>query len=400
MKNMSQTRFLNKISILFLVLLLITGCSAASSRSAIIKSEKAHDQLSGINGKVVLEEKYNYIENAYVFAYTGIDFDSSKYFISEPTAKDGSYRLYLPEGQYYIVAKKSSRGRILSGNPGKNDYFSYYGGNPVVVKKNEFFFIGLNCSQKKTNKTFHKSKEQNKSGITGKATYKNQPLEGAYILVFENAENNFRGSFYSISDPTDKEGIFSVDLPPGKYYILAKKMKQDEEPYIHPYGKGKILERVSITAGPLKQGDYHYYYNENPVEVKENFYTSLELPCTVKISDDDKTYYNISTGKMRIEGRVVDENNKPVANVYAFASTNRLMEEKPEYLSNPTKADGSYVLYIKKPGWYYIGARDYLGRPMRRGDLFGYYNQVGNNIIKVTDDDIIKNITIGIALVE
>jgi hypothetical protein len=304
--------------------------------------------------------------------------------------------------QYYIIAKKAQRGETEEGKPQVNDYYCYYGGNPVIVQKDELTFVGLNCSQKKNYLSYEKTKDEKESGIIGKAAYKNQPFEGVYVLVFDNAEKNFRGSFSSISAPTDKDGNFILSLPPGKYYIIAKKLLTAGEPYIHPYGRGKIIEKVSLTAGPPKQGDFYSYYDQNPIEVKENYYTRIELSCVPKIGADDKTFYSINSdlAKTKVEGLVVDENNKPLSGVYVFLAKNRLLEGKPEYLSNSTKKDGKFTISVNEPGWYHMGARNYLGRPIQAGDMYGYYNDASNNLIEAKENTVITDIVIKLTLVK
>ncbi|MEW6086695.1 MAG: hypothetical protein AB1498_00065 [bacterium] len=404
--RLKRRNLFNKTTLIYLlaVLFLWSGC-ASNKKNARPTGEAAPQagtgfKETGLHGRVVVEEKYRYLEGARVFAYTTLDFENGKYYMSEPVDKNGNFKLLLPEGQYYITAKKSVKNETSFNKIEKDDYYCYYGGNPVAVTSNKMFFIGLNCVRKKTNLSHENSPRENVSGIKGRVTYKDKPLSGAYVLAFEDAETSFRGSFYTVSKPTDADGNFELDLPAGTYYIISKKMKKGGEPYIHPYGKGKITERTSLTAGPLKQDDYYCYYDENPIQVKENSFAVLELPSTIKIGDDTKTHYNMSTGTMRIEGQLLDGDNKPVKEAYAFAALHRLMEDKPEYISNPTGEDGKFVLYIKKSGWYYLGGRNYLGRPMRKGDLWGYYNQAGKNLIKINENDVIENMTIRLGLIE
>lgn len=404
--QLNAKKLLKGINLICLSAVLFSGAGCASNQKSTRQTEETAVQTAldpektGLEGRVVLEEKFNYLENARVFAYTSLDFEKGKYYMSGLTDKNGNFKLLLPEGQYYVVAKKSIKNETSFGKIETDDYYCYYGGNPVAITSNKTFFIGLNCVQKKNYLSYDTGLQGNVSGIKGKVTYKNEPLSDAYVLAFEDAETSFRGSFYTVSNPSDADGNFEIDLPAGNYYIIAKKMKKGGQPYIHPYGKGKITERTSLTAGPLKQDDYYCYYDENPVQVKENSFAVVELPSTVKIGDDTRTHYNMSTGTMKIEGQILDNNNKPAKGAYAFVALHRLMEDKPEYISNPTGEDGKFVLYVKKSGWYYLGGRDYLGRPMRRGDLWGYYNQAGKNLIKIEENEVLKDITIRLGLIE
>jgi hypothetical protein len=48
------------------------------------------------------------------------------------------------KGRYYLVSKKFLNGKEDSLAPG--DFYSYYGGNPVVAAEGETINIGINCS--------------------------------------------------------------------------------------------------------------------------------------------------------------------------------------------------------------------------------------------------------------
>jgi hypothetical protein len=54
-----------------------------------------------------------------------------------PAGEDGRFRIKLPPGSYYLLARKR-RGGGMYGPPGRDDYIGYYPGNPVTVRPGVF----------------------------------------------------------------------------------------------------------------------------------------------------------------------------------------------------------------------------------------------------------------------
>ncbi|WP_303722705.1 carboxypeptidase-like regulatory domain-containing protein, partial [Malonomonas rubra] len=79
-----------------------------------------------------------------------------------------------------------------------------------------------------------------KSGITGKVFLKQegQPLSGAYVNVYPNHAPNLLGPSTYISSPTDASGNYRIDVPPGKYFVVARKRLN------------------GMATGPINPGDF------------------------------------------------------------------------------------------------------------------------------------------------
>ena len=100
---------------------------------------------------------------------------------------------------------------------------------------------------------------------------------------------------------TGKDGRFRISLPSGKYWAVARLKRSD-------------------GYGPLMSGDKH---SGEPVEIALASGAELEVEFTIKDLNDAvslrrKTREDI----IKIEGRIIDINGRPVNMAYAIANRN------------------------------------------------------------------------------
>ncbi|MBI5417979.1 hypothetical protein HZA55_08555 [Candidatus Poribacteria bacterium] len=395
-----------------LLILMFIGCSSSND---IVKKDidKApiSESKSGIIGKVILYDKYNFVNNAHVYLYKKIsDFPDNPYVFSKPTDAEGNYAIEAVPGQYFIAAIKRKNGAI-TGVIEKDDCFGYFGGNPIYVLKDKIVNINLNLTQKiAVQEKNIPSKNEKKCGIKGKIMFKGEPLSDAFAYVYKNTANHLKGAVAALSEPTANDGTFTIDVPAGTYYLLAKKrdskkisVKKKALPFVIS-GEDAIQQFMFTEefAGPLASGDYFAFHDENPIKVENGFYTNVVLSCIKKVGDKKKGFKKISD--TRIEGIILDKKGNPVEGVFAFAHKGvqvSLDLPNPKYISNQTEKDGKFILNLDGGGLYYIGAKKVLGRVSRFGDLYGYYVSKDNdNALTVKEGEIIKNITIIISPIE
>lgn len=388
-----NTQFLFKSGIICLLLTVnLTGCI-----------KKAPEEKSGgqvpvvLKGKITSLDKSNVLKDAYIYVYkdNSTDFMDSPFIISGPSDENGEYSITLPSGKYYFIARKflENKPKVsdLRMNPG--EYYCYYGGNPVSVYNNQIF-IGFNCSKIAKNETFELMQMKEKTGIKGVITYDDKPLSDAYLLIYSNKDSDFRGPVNILSRPTDNEGNFNIELPPGTYYVLAKKKKNtDVSRFYNVYQEGRN-PMGNIAAGPLSQDDYFSYYHNNPVTVNEGTCVNISLAAINKLSSDEITHNNYFT-PTKIEGIVKDTAQKPVQGLQVFAFRRRMMgAEKPAFVSNLTGADGKYIIYFNDYGLFYLMARDFVGRTPKYNDTFGYYFGTEDHSIAIKENTALNNIDI------
>ncbi|ABB30803.1 hypothetical protein GeomeDRAFT_0877 [Geobacter metallireducens RCH3] len=160
-----------------------------------------------------------------------------------------------------------------------------------------------------------------------------KPLAGAKLFVYDSA--NVRRPATFISPPSAADGTVVVTVPPGTYWVVARLKKDD-------------------SYGPLMPGEKH---SGEPVVVDLTAEAEAAQEFTVAdIRDLGRKHRAIATESVRLSGRVLDGEGKPVANAYVFASATRDGGRIPDYLSAWTGADGGYTLMIPAGRTYYVGS--------------------------------------------
>jgi hypothetical protein len=164
------------------------------------------------------------------------------------------------------------------------------------------------------------------------ADIQGQAVEGVKLFFYESS--NVRKPADFISSQTDKAGSVLIDLPVGKYWVVAR-LKKDP------------------LYGPLMPGDRH---SGEPLEVEVagdgGSVAEFTVADILEIGQKKRTDADL----VRLRGRVLDNLGKPVANVYAFAHKSKNVEYVPDYISSWTGEDGTYSLFIPSSGKFFIGS--------------------------------------------
>ncbi len=200
--------------------------------------DKKTAREGGIYGKITFEGKP--IEKSYLYVYkdlkTGL---RGPAYLVYPS-RDGSFTLNLPEGRYYIIARKRAKGGMY-GPIEEGDLFNFYYGNPVMVKKGVMKNVNIECVKRL-------SQLEEGVGFSELTGYvkdnKGKPVQGLFVLLYQN--KNMQGKPLYISSRTDREGKFSIRIPRGEYFILAR-------------------ENI---GGPPNMGEWYGKFKE-PVNVKD-----------------------------------------------------------------------------------------------------------------------------------
>lgn len=258
-----------------------------------------------------------------------------------PTALDGTYRLELPPGSYYLTARDGD-GALRPGH-----YFCYYSGAPVQVVEGSFRNVGFNLVRVPQEAP---PETAPRSGLRGEISFQDAPLERAYLYVYREADKGFKGPGYLIQ-PVEK-GRFRVNLPPGKYWLLARKRVRGGQ------------------FGPIETGDYFNYYPGNPVTVSAGQVREVRIETITRLSmleDDPNAPFS------GVRGRLVDAAGKPAARLHVFAYRQAEMTGTPDYFSAPSGPDGRFELSLPDAGPFYLLARQEFGGPAEENELYGRY---------------------------
>jgi len=259
--------------------------------------------------------------------------------VSAPTVADGTYTLDLPPGSYYLTARSYEK------QPVPGDYFCYYSGAPVRVSAEGYSSVGFNLIRIPKEGAPVSGPG---SGIKGTITFRDKPLERVYLYVYKDPGEGFKGPGYYIQ-PVEK-GNFNLRLPPGDYWILARKRAKGGQ------------------FGPIETGDFFNYYHGNPVHIAPGMVREVKIETITRLSLFEEGEPRLFTG---IEGRVVGPGGKPAVGLYVFAYRDPAMTGTPEVFSPPTGADGSFRLPLTESGAWYLLARENFGGPAGDGELYG-----------------------------
>ena len=192
-------------------------------------------------------------------------------------------------------------------------------------------------------------------GTSGVAGTVFTAAEGVFVYVYKPGADPHGPAEVILPAPTTADGTFSVELPPGRYTLVARKRSNRD------------------NAGPLSPGDQR----SDPVDVTIPPGGMVTTTLTLGVKDDAELRSFVPPREWTtvISGFVRDPDGKPVSGARVHVYTYVQMSERPKYVSERTGPDGKYVVFLPKGGTYYLAARDRFGGPPRIGDLYGRYDE-------------------------
>jgi hypothetical protein len=355
----------------FLVLLFILLCHVPFNAHA-----------AQISGRILDEDGPLECAKVYVYKEYADIKDDSPITVSEPADSKGVYKLELPQGEYYFVAKGKKDGK---------DYFSYRGNNPIRVESENLWVTMI------ANETKPPVYTEGKTSIKGTVIHKGKQLDKFIISFYHPKDRGFK-RFGFRTYRVDSGKPFDFELPTGRFVVIARKIHGSER------------------LRPLLNGDLYCYFSGNPVEIKQDRSVSVEIPCypkgdrdsyvtehSMKPDDYVTMIDQVKEQKHGIKGTVTDREGTPVEGLFVLVykveyDRNKMMSK---ILSGNRSAD--YFVTTDKDGNYFIPmdgdmdlrlqARDTMGRP-KTGDTYGAYVGRQGQIIYYKKGQLIENINI------
>jgi hypothetical protein len=281
-------------------------------------------------------------------------------FQSAPTAADGLFRLDLPAGEYYLLARGGG-------------HFSYYGRNPVAVPPAGLAELNLGLVPEQAGAA--PAAAETATGVAGRVVHDGAPLAGATVFVYTDLTSRLKGMGYTMSGPTDDSGAFELALPAGTYYLLAR----------YRHGSGGF--------GPLRAGDFIGYFPGNPLTVRDGEVAAAVIPA-LEVPEKVEQLESSLFGQTGIQGRILDRQGAPVKGVRAVLYADPKMLDRPLFVSRPTGDDGSFTLSFPYGGTYFLAARDTLGGAPAPGDLYGTYDGSADHSLRLKTGEVLRGIDI------
>lgn len=207
---------------------------------------------------------------------------------------------------------------------------------------------------------------QGMTGIRGQVLVKttNEPLAGAYVNIYPDTFTNLLGPSQFLSSPTDEHGRYSLSVPAGTYYVVARK-------------------RITGQAtGPLATGDYYSEHQRIVTKVVAGRISVVDLGVIAMKAPmffKKEVTRESDTG---IRGRLIDRNGKPVPGGFAMAYSDQTMKRLPDFASTLSDADGQFTIYLPDAGTYYLAARINAWDMPQHGEPYGILG--GNQPTPVT----------------
>lgn len=160
-----------------------------------------------------------------------------------------------------------------------------------------------------------------------------QPVANAEVFAYDSPNVKRPGDF--ISNRSAADGRYRVVLPAGRYWLVAR------------------YRQSGARFGPLTPADKH---SGDPLRMdlaagseQELNFVVADLREAALLNDKKREDY------VRVSGRVVDEQGRPIAMAYAMAGRSVNLNEVPEYISGWTDEQGRYTLFVPG-GEFYVGA--------------------------------------------
>jgi hypothetical protein len=197
---------------------------------------------------------------------------------------------------------------------------------------------------------------QGKTGISGRVVLKGEekPLDGAYVNIYPDTISNLLGPSQFISSPTDQDGRYRLEVPPGTYYVVARKRMSGQ------------------ATGPLAPGDFYSEHQRivtaviaGKMAVVDLEVVPMKAPMFFKKEVVER---ETDTG---VRGVLVDGSGKPVAGGFAMAYSDPQMKRLPDYASTLSDAEGRFTLYLPGGGTFFLAGRIHAWDMPQPGEPYG-----------------------------
>lgn len=188
------------------------------------------------------------------------------------------------------------------------------------------------------------------AAVKGKATVNVEPLAGVEVMAYPAEALSFDGPPPHVSARTAADGLFTLELPPGQYYLQAR--GQD---WFSFYGRNPL----TVPAAGLD--------NVNLLMTPDNL-PGPELPARLPSG---------VVGYVTLHGQ-----SRQGAIVTVYPDLSSQLKGIGLGMAAPTDGSGYFELPLS-PGSYYLVVRvrqnGQMAGPLGAGDLFGYFH--GNPLV-------------------
>lgn len=219
---------------------------------------------------------------------------------------------------------------------------------------------------------------QGKTGLRGHVVMKESgdPLSGSYVNIYPDTISNLLGPSQFISTPTDEQGFYQLEVPPGVYYVVARKRMSGQ------------------ATGPLAPGDYYSEHQRLVTRVEEGKLVEIDLPVAKMKAP---MFFKRMVGEQTntgISGVLLDQSGQPVMGGFAMAYEDKDMKRLPDYASTLSDEKGRFTIYLPEGGSYYLAARLHAWDMPSPGEPFGKFGGDNPEVVNVESGHFVKDVRI------
>lgn len=282
-------------------------------------------------------------------------------FAAGRAGRDGRFRLEVPPGAYYVVARKTvvegGRDRTYKGESARN---------PVTVLPGRTSPAGDVALADMSSGGFV---PREGTAATGAVLSAGRPAAGVHVYAYPADLGTVRGPSYVAWARTDAGGRFRIALREGAFALVARRKGRDDETgAMGKHGQSSGDEAITVLLAPG--------------QVRE-VGTIVLHPAREDRRRPRVAAGGLEKGSARITGTVVREDGAPAAGVYVMAYSDHRMIGRPFAISGRTEADGVFEIRLPRPGRVYLGARSEFGGPVSPGEWVGTYGGSSDHSIDV-----------------
>jgi hypothetical protein len=208
-------------------------------------------------------------------------------------------------------------------------------------------FSGLFGCSASLEKVSEVSLEEPETGVFGRIEGAEVAADQLWVYAYRDQQNSFRGPA-EYAARAEKDASYVLDLPPGKWFLLARSRNQNS------------------LSGPPQSGATWAIYQQNPLSVEAGQVKRVDFQLQPVVLGQ-VVAQSTDTG---FSGRVIGPDRKPLASAVVMAYVDLEFRRKPDSLSL-TGSDGSFLLPVARAGTYCLLVRQSGRGQLKQGELFG-----------------------------
>jgi hypothetical protein len=230
-----------------------------------------------------------------------------------------------------------------------------------------------------------KAKTPKKSGIKGRIVMKStgEPVHKGYVYAYVGkiatraAQLGIIGITDWVSHGSAEDGNYKLDLPPGEYYIGARKRVNE------------------LNYGPLYKGDwYDHHYAKKAIVVRKGKYRNYDFEL-IKLEEPMFFQGLTATEKVTetgIRGKLLNQNGEHIPGTFVMGYVDDDMQRAPDFASTLTDDEGNYTLYLPRGGRYWLAGRFYAMKMPQKDEPFARYEGASDHSVLVEEGQFLEGI--------